>query len=143
MRAELLGAVQSFLNTTPTSAKIASIELLRIAHRLKKITIPGERPILGELDAILGIRDRRKIKKETYAFFIVKSIDLLKPGGSYFLIRYAQEARAYSLLVLLISVSYYFFIRMVRRGETRGAAVGYAASTALLLYTHYHAAFIN
>lgn len=37
--------------------------------------------IQDQLDAILGVRDRRKIKKETYAFFIVKSIDLLKPGG--------------------------------------------------------------
>jgi len=34
-----------------------------------------------ELDDILGIRNRRKIKKETYAFFLVKAVDLLKPGG--------------------------------------------------------------
>jgi len=61
---------------------------------------------------------------------------------SYFLIRYAQEARTYSLLVLLSAISYYFFIRMIRRGETGGATVGYAVSTALLLYTHYHAAFL-
>jgi hypothetical protein len=37
--------------------------------------------IQDELDAIFGVRDGRKIKKETYAFFIVKGIDLLKPGG--------------------------------------------------------------
>jgi len=37
--------------------------------------------IQDELDAIFGMRDGKKIKKETYAFFIVKSIDLLKPGG--------------------------------------------------------------
>ncbi len=37
--------------------------------------------IQDELDSILGLRDRRKIKKETYAFFIVKALDLLKPGG--------------------------------------------------------------
>ena len=61
---------------------------------------------------------------------------------SYFLIRYAQEARPYSLLVLLSLASYYFFIRMVRRGATGGASVGYAATTALLLYTHYHATFL-
>jgi hypothetical protein len=34
-----------------------------------------------DLDSIFGSRDGRKIKKETYAFFIVKAIDLLKPGG--------------------------------------------------------------
>lgn len=38
-------------------------------------------PIQDSLDAVLGTRDNRKIKKESYAFFIVKSLDLLKPGG--------------------------------------------------------------
>ena len=61
---------------------------------------------------------------------------------SYFLIRYSQEARMYSLLVLLSLVSYYFFIRMIRRGEGGRAAVGYAATTVLLLYAHYHAVFL-
>ena len=37
--------------------------------------------IQDELDAILGFRNGKKIKKETYAFFLVKSVDLLKPGG--------------------------------------------------------------
>ena len=37
--------------------------------------------IQDELDAIFGMRNGRKIKKETYAFFIVKCVDLLKPGG--------------------------------------------------------------
>lgn len=34
------------------------------------------------LDNIYGIRHGRKIKKETYAFFIVKALDLLKVGGT-------------------------------------------------------------
>src|SRR5262249_54262924 len=37
--------------------------------------------IQDELDAIFGFRGGMKIKKESYAFFIVKSLDLLKPGG--------------------------------------------------------------
>jgi hypothetical protein len=37
--------------------------------------------IQDELDAILGFRGGMKIKKESYAFFIVKSLDVLKPGG--------------------------------------------------------------
>lgn len=37
--------------------------------------------IQDELDDIFGVRNSRKIKKETYAFFIVKCVDLLKPGG--------------------------------------------------------------
>ena len=37
--------------------------------------------IQDELDSIFGFRHGCKIKKETYAFFIVKCLDLLKPGG--------------------------------------------------------------
>jgi len=37
--------------------------------------------IQDELDSIFGFRNGMKIKKETYAFFIVKSVDLLKPCG--------------------------------------------------------------
>lgn len=40
-----------------------------------------EPSIQDELDAILGFRDGMKIKKETYAFFMVKSLDLLRPEG--------------------------------------------------------------
>ena len=37
--------------------------------------------IEDSLDKILGKRSGSKIKKETYAFFIVASLDLLRPGG--------------------------------------------------------------
>lgn len=37
--------------------------------------------IQDKLDRELGRRGGLKIKKETYAFFLVKSLDLLKPGG--------------------------------------------------------------
>jgi hypothetical protein len=42
--------------------------------------------IQDELDGIFGMRDSRKIKKETYAFFIVKCVDLLRPGGKLVII---------------------------------------------------------
>ncbi len=53
-------------------------------------TIVGNPPFGGSfdpliedsLDADYGVRDGQKIKKETYAFFIVKSIDLLRRGGT-------------------------------------------------------------
>jgi hypothetical protein len=38
--------------------------------------------IQDEVDAIFGIRNGMKIKKETYALFLVKCLDLLKPGGT-------------------------------------------------------------
>lgn len=34
-----------------------------------------------DLDAVFGTRDGENIKKETYSFFLVKSVDLLKDGG--------------------------------------------------------------
>jgi tRNA1(Val) A37 N6-methylase TrmN6 len=37
--------------------------------------------IQDRLDSIYGWRCGEKIKKETYSFFVVKAIDLLKPGG--------------------------------------------------------------
>lgn len=37
--------------------------------------------IQDKLDKIYGYRGGEKIKKETYSFFIVKSFDLIKPGG--------------------------------------------------------------
>jgi hypothetical protein len=37
--------------------------------------------IQDQLDRLFGFRDGSKIKKETYAFFIVKCLDLLKSGG--------------------------------------------------------------
>ena len=40
-----------------------------------------DKEIEDELDSIFGTRSGEKIKKETYAFFIVKSLDLLKNGG--------------------------------------------------------------
>ena len=37
--------------------------------------------IEDELDAIYGTRNGMKIKKETYSFFLLKCLDLLRPGG--------------------------------------------------------------
>ena len=75
----------------PSCDRTASIDRQRyFASRLEYFDlIIGNPPFGGsiapnvqdELDSIFGIRNGRKIKKETYAFFIVKSVDLLKPGG--------------------------------------------------------------
>ncbi|MHB8842055.1 MAG: glycosyltransferase family 39 protein [Candidatus Aquicultor sp.] len=53
---------------------------------------------------------------------------------SPFNIHYAQEARPYSLLVLLALLSVYFFIKLLNR--TGGISLGYILSSALLLYAH-------
>ncbi len=47
-------SVTRFLRTTPATAKIASIELLKLVHRLKPLLIPAERQFLGDLEILVG-----------------------------------------------------------------------------------------
>lgn len=60
---------------------------------------------------------------------------------SAFNIRYSQETRMYSLLVLLALLSMYFFIRLSQR-STPITWAGYVISTTLLLYTHVYGLFL-
>jgi mannosyltransferase len=60
---------------------------------------------------------------------------------SSFNIRYSQETRMYSLLVLLGLLSMYFFIRLSER-STPITWAGYVISTTLLLYTHAYGLFL-
>ena len=41
-----------------------------------------DQSIEDDLDTCIGVRMGKKIKKETYAFFIVACLDLLRPGGT-------------------------------------------------------------
>ena len=52
--AGLISAVDSFVNTNSLTAKIASIELVKKEHQLKKLVLGEERPILSEVDVLLG-----------------------------------------------------------------------------------------
>jgi len=60
---------------------------------------------------------------------------------SLFHIQYSQEARDYSLMVLLALVSMYFFIALLRGVKTARLA-GYIISSILLMYTHFYGLFI-
>jgi mannosyltransferase len=53
-------------------------------------------------------------------------------------VRYAQEARAYGLMVFLTLLSFYFFARLIRGDAHRYASVGYVVCTTLLMYTHFY-----
>jgi hypothetical protein len=57
------------------------------------------------------------------------------------LVWYSQEARPYSLLVLLSGLSLLFFLRAIRRRGTRELWL-WALVSALALLTHYFAAFL-
>lgn len=54
---------------------------------------------------------------------------------------FSQEARAYSLLVLMSALSLLFFARALER-PTTGNLGGWAAASALALVTHYFAVFL-
>ena len=60
---------------------------------------------------------------------------------STFLLTYAQEARAYTLIALAAVASFAAFVRMVERGEKRDLALWVAAST-VLVYLHLLAALL-
>ena len=58
-----------------------------------------------------------------------------------FLVWYSQEARAYSLVVLLTACTLLFFGHALRTGG-RSAFLGWALASSLALATHYFAAFL-
>ena len=60
---------------------------------------------------------------------------------SVFHLKYAQEARGYTLMVCLILVSYYSFLRLTVRRSTLYVVL-YIISTALIVYTHYYGTMI-
>ena len=59
LRAELLAAVESFTNAKSITAKAASVEVVKGARQLKLVALPGEGPILSEVDFLLGTTLRK------------------------------------------------------------------------------------
>jgi mannosyltransferase len=60
---------------------------------------------------------------------------------SAFLLQYAQTARSYTLLVLLVTASTYCFVLELKR-PTRLSAVGYVLASSLAFYAQYFAAYV-
>lgn len=55
---------------------------------------------------------------------------------NYFNLYYSHEVRSYILLFLLTTLSYTFFLKLLRE-QTRKNMIVYSVVTALMLYTHY------
>lgn len=62
-------------------------------------------------------------------------------AASPLLVWHAQDARSYTLLALLSSVSFLFFTRLLHAPSSANAA-GFGVASALALVTHYFAAFL-
>ncbi len=58
-----------------------------------------------------------------------------------FIIQYAQTGRAYTLLVLLVTLSSYFLVVELERPSRRGR-IGYVLASTLAVYAHYFAAYV-
>lgn len=54
LMSESVAAVEGFLRTTPATAKAASIELLKRAHRLQSMLVLAERQFLRDLEVLIG-----------------------------------------------------------------------------------------
>ena len=76
--------------------------------------------------------------------FFHKSIGLLAAAlvaVNLFHIQYSQEARAYSLVVLLVSLSSLFLARYLGR-PSFGSWIGYVLATTLAMYAHIFAVLV-
>ncbi|WP_428422649.1 phosphoribosyltransferase-like protein [Methylibium sp.] len=51
---EATSSVGRFLRTTPATAKAASIDVLKVAHRLQPFVVPAERQFLRDLEMLIG-----------------------------------------------------------------------------------------
>jgi mannosyltransferase len=58
-----------------------------------------------------------------------------------FVLRYAQDARGYTLVALLVTVSSWFFLRELS-ASTRWTRIGYVASSVLAMYAHLFAGWV-
>lgn len=61
---------------------------------------------------------------------------------SHFNIEFSQEARMYSLLVLLSLGSLYFFLKLLKHDAGNLTLAGYIACTTLLMYTQVYSVFV-
>ncbi len=67
------------------------------------------------------------------------TLALLLMAANGYLIKYAQEVRMYSLLLLLTLSSLWLFVRFSKAGrKTRGTLLALFAVNLLLVYTHYY-----
>ena len=58
-RASLVAAVDSFVATTPSTAKEASIELVKCARAFQRRALVAERPLLTEIPLLVGVEFRK------------------------------------------------------------------------------------
>ncbi|QQG44336.1 MAG: glycosyltransferase family 39 protein [Candidatus Roizmanbacteria bacterium] len=95
------------------------------------------------LSVVFGILSIFMIYKLTQLLFNKNTglVAALILALSPFHIQYSQEARMYNLLVFLIILSMYFFVKLLNNPNGK-ILIGYLLTGTLLMYTHYYSVFI-
>jgi mannosyltransferase len=89
---------------------------------------------LPALCAILAIPLFFLLARKLFELRVAATATLLLVLNVFFL-RYAQDARAYSLLLMLALLDSYLFLRAIEK-PTYGAWIGYALAVVLTIYAH-------
>ena len=76
---EARSAVERFVRTTPSSAKVASIDVLKHAHRLQPLVVAAERQFLRDLDILIG----PSFRKICEAYERNDSVDVLRRAPEF------------------------------------------------------------
>ncbi len=107
-------------------------------------------PVFGDSEFISRLPSAIFGSLSVFAIYAVGKLIFNKKAGllaalilavSVFHIQYSQEARAYSLMVLLTLISFYFLLKLTS-SRRRAYSIAYVVSSVLLMYTHYYGALI-
>src|SRR5215471_11704518 len=124
---------------------ISSEANMALYYLLLRIWSPiGDTPsVLRALSVVFGVATVPVIYFVGKMLFSRRAgiISALLLSVNVFHIFYSQNARSYSLLVLLISCSSFFFVRYVKSHGCEGR-VWYILTTTAALYTHFFAALV-
>jgi mannosyltransferase len=96
--------------------------------------------LFSALAGIITIPVLYALAKELYDDRAAWIIALLAATNAC-LIDFSQQARSYSLTILLVTLSYYLFVRMVREGDA-WMALAYVFASILSLYAHFFSALV-
>lgn len=95
---------------------------------------------LSVLFAVLAVPATYLVGQRLLGRFAGFAAALLLTVNAFF-VQYAQEARSYSLVLFLVTLSSYFFVVELERPSLVNR-VGYVATSALAFYAHYFAAYV-
>lgn len=128
---------------TVLSSKEANQGLYYIILKFWLVLGDGEFAIraLSALFAVASIPLLYALAKRLFGVRAGLTTIILFSVNAYF-IKHAQEARAYSLVLFLVILSSYLFIRVIEDPANKKALYGYVFISAMAIYAHFFAALV-